>query len=82
MADTKISASTLTGYAGNLQIPVAIPSNTGAFHIVGSSVVAAVTPAVIAALDFSTLPTSDPGSGKLWINGNGAANGPLWVGPA
>jgi hypothetical protein len=82
MADTTISASTATTYAGNLMIPVAIPSNTGAFHVPASAIVAALTPAVLALLDFSTLSTTDPGGGKLWINGNGAANGPLWVGPA
>ena len=36
----------------------------------------AATAASIAALDFSILPTSDPGSGKLWLNG-----GVLQVGP-
>jgi hypothetical protein len=82
MADTKISLATATTYAGTLRIPVAIPGNTGAFYLPASLVVAAVTPAVLALLDFSTLPTSDPGSGKLWINGGGGAAGALWVGPA
>ncbi len=82
MADTKISASTSTGYAANLMIPVAIPSNTGAFHVSASALSGAITAAVLAALDLSTLPTTDPGGGKPWINGNGAANGPLWIGPA
>jgi hypothetical protein len=35
----------------------------------------------IAALDLRTLPTSDPGSGKVWINGGGGSSGALWVGP-
>ena len=30
---------------------------------------ATVTTVAIAALDFSTLPTSNPGGGKLWLNG-------------
>lgn len=29
-----------------------------------------VTAAQILALDFSAIPTSDPGGGKLWLNGN------------
>jgi hypothetical protein len=83
MADTKISASTSTGYAGNLMIPVAIPSNTGAFHIPASVILAALTPAQILTLLTSiSWGTTDPGGGVPWINGNGAANGPLWIGPA
>lgn len=41
-----------------------------------------LTEADIANLDLSTLPTSDPGGGKVWINGGGGspASGALWVG--
>ncbi len=37
----------------------------------------------IANLDLSSLPTSDPGGGKVWLNGGGGspASGALWVGP-
>jgi hypothetical protein len=45
----------------------------------------ALTPALLAAalatLDLSTLPTTDPGGGKLWLNGGGVAGrGVLQVG--
>lgn len=42
-----------------------------------------VTVADIEGLDFSVLPTSDPGGGKLWLNGGGGspASGAVWVGP-
>jgi len=39
-----------------------------------------LTTADIAALDLSTLPKSDPGGGKLWINGGGGSSGALFVG--
>lgn len=39
-----------------------------------------LTAAMLAALDLSTLPTSNPGGGKVWINGGGGASGALWVG--
>lgn len=42
-----------------------------------------LTAADLAALDFSTLSVVYPGNNTtVWINGNGAASGPLWVGPA
>ncbi len=77
MADTKISASTSTGYAANLMIPVAIPSNTGAFHVAASAIVAALTPAQVLTLLASVpWPTSYPGDNTPWLNG-----GVLQVGP-
>lgn len=44
----------------------------------------AVTAADIAAMDFSILSTSNPGGGKLWLNGTGGSpvGGALWVGAA
>ena len=38
--------------------------------------------AFLLSADWSTLPTSDPGGGKLWLNGSGVAGqGVLQVGP-
>lgn len=84
MADVKISAATPTTFAVNLLFPVAISGNLNPLNVSGSSMqtaivaaaVAAITPAQIATLDFSTLPATDPGGGRLWLNG-----GVLQVGP-
>lgn len=80
MADTKISAATTTAFAGTLLFPVAAPGNATPFNVTGTAIVnavlAAITPALFAAMDLSELSTSDPGSGKPWLNG-----GVLQVGP-
>jgi hypothetical protein len=49
---------------------------SGGFAINGVPITGALTPTNFAALDLSTLPTSDPGSGKPWLNG-----GVMQVGP-
>jgi hypothetical protein len=44
-----------------------------------NAVLAAITPAFIGSLDLSTLPSSDPGNGHVWLNG-GVNSGVLQVG--
>lgn len=56
-----------------------VASGVASFNTRTGSVTLATTD--IAALNLSTLPTSDPGSGKIWINGGGGSSGALWVGP-
>lgn len=58
-----------TTLAGDINI-------TGGFLQNGVPITGALTPVNFAALDLSTLPTSDPGGGKPWLNG-----GVLQVGP-
>lgn len=48
----------------------------GEFLQNGVPITGALTPGNFAALNLSSLPTSDPGSGKPWLNG-----GVLQVGP-
>lgn len=81
---TKISGATTTAFVGTLLIPVAAPGSTAALNITATSVVnavlAAITPALIASLNYSQLPTTDPGNGGIWLNGGGGGVGVLQVG--
>lgn len=59
------------------KLPAARPSNTSPYFVTMEEIAAFVlSGANIANINLSGLPTSDPGGGKLWLNG-----GVLQVGP-